>query len=178
MKRQKNESTYYKKWCASSLQEQKFYKYLFFDSNTIFILFPWTNKSGHAGYCVYVNFQKNNVNFQKKNQGITNWNEALLSRSADKGIFKVRVWFIFQDEKINKNFFNCNPDKIYLLKVNTRNTRKRCEICSKLLIKVLVLLLLTLNIFNISFYRFYCWLWTSKCYLGSVLLQQITRVER
>ena len=28
---------------------------------------------------------------KKKNQGITNWNEALLSRSADKGIFKVGV---------------------------------------------------------------------------------------
>ena len=27
-------------------------------------------------------------------------------------------------------------------------------------------LLLTLNIFHTFFYRFYCWLWTSKCYLG------------
>ena len=34
---------------------------------------------------------------------------------------------------------NCNPikhpDNIYLFKVNDRNTRKRCEICSKLTIK-------------------------------------------
>ena len=29
----------------------------------------------------------------------------------------------------------CNPAGIYLLKVNNRNTRTRCEICSKLTIK-------------------------------------------
>ena len=33
----------------------------------------------------------------------------------------------------------------YLLKVNNRNSRKRCEICSKLTIVFLVFLLLTLN---------------------------------
>ena len=46
-----------------------------------------------------------------------------------------------------------SPSSIYLLKVNNRNTRTRCEICSKLTIKtperrkrlVLVFLLLTLN---------------------------------
>ena len=27
------------------------------------------------------------------------------------------------------------PAKIYLLKINNRNTRKKCEICSKLTIK-------------------------------------------
>ena len=31
--------------------------------------------------------------------------------------------------------YNNNPANIYLLKVNNRNTRKRCEICSKLTIK-------------------------------------------
>ena len=53
--------------------------------------------------------------------------------------------------------FTTNPllGCIYLLKVNNRNTRTRCEICSKLLIKtlvfvvVLVSILLTLNIFHI-----------------------------
>ena len=48
---------------------------------------------------------------------------------------------------------------IYLFKFNNRNTRKRCEICSKLTIKipndvndvVLVFLLLTLNIFRTFF---------------------------
>ena len=37
----------------------------------------------------------------------------------------------------------------YLLKVNNRNTRTRCEICSKLTLKTLVSFLLTLNIFHI-----------------------------
>ena len=35
----------------------------------------------------------------------------------------------------NHNFCNHRPANIYLFKVNNRNTRKRCEICSKLTIK-------------------------------------------
>ena len=31
--------------------------------------------------------------------------------------------------------FSVNPAKIYSFKVNSRETRKRCEICSKLTIK-------------------------------------------
>ena len=66
--------------------------------------------------------------------------------------------------------FTRRPANIYMLKVNNRNTRKRCEICSDLTIKtpdnvsdvVLVFLLLNLNIFHTFFYCFYCWLWTSK----------------
>ena len=34
--------------------------------------------------------------------------------------------------KVNKSFY---PANIHLLIVNNRNTRKRCEICSKLTIK-------------------------------------------
>ena len=34
-----------------------------------------------------------------------------------------------------KGVFRINPAGIYLLKVNNRNTRTRCEICSKLTIK-------------------------------------------
>ena len=51
-----------------------------------------------------------------------------------------------------------NPVGIYLLKVNNRNTRTRCEIFSKLTIKtkILVSLLLTLNIFHILLWCFYC----------------------
>ena len=47
------------------------------------------------------------------------------------------------------------PADIYLVKVNSRNTRTRCEICSTLAIKIpewyLVSLLLTLNIFHTLF---------------------------
>ena len=39
----------------------------------------------------------------------------------------------------------------YMFKVNNRNTRRRCKICSKLTIKALVSLLLTLNIFHTLF---------------------------
>ena len=35
----------------------------------------------------------------------------------------------------NRSEFSFNPAGIYLLKVNNRNTRARCEICSKLTIK-------------------------------------------
>ena len=56
----------------------------------------------------------------------------------------------FNSEEFNLTTFLAN---IYLLKVSNRNTRKRCEICSKLTNKnvidvVLVFLLLTLNIFH------------------------------
>ena len=55
------------------------------------------------------------------------------------------------------------PANIYLFKDNNRNSRKRCEICSKLTIKTLS------NIFHTFFYCLYCWLWTSKCLLGDLL---------
>ena len=51
--------------------------------------------------------------------------------------------------------FNVFPVGIYLFKVNNRNIRTRCEICSKLAIKTPeqrhVSLLLTLNIFHTLF---------------------------
>ena len=39
-------------------------------------------------------------------------------------------------DKLFKEFLNSRyPDNIYLFKVSNRNTRKRCEICSKLTLK-------------------------------------------
>ena len=52
-----------------------------------------------------------------------------------------------------------NRANIYLFKVNNKNNRKRCEICSKLTMKTserLVFLLLTLNVFHNCFSYFYC----------------------
>ena len=73
------------------------------------------------------------------------------------------VVYPFESMQINKEATR-NPAGIYVLKVNNRNTGKRCEVCSKLTIKtpelcsgvfiikfehishfVLVFLLLTLN---------------------------------
>ena len=47
-----------------------------------------------------------------------------------------------------------NPANMHLFRVNNKNTKKRCELCSKLTIKnvnhvVVVFLLLTLNVFHI-----------------------------
>ena len=50
------------------------------------------------------------------------------------------------------------PAGIYLFKVNNRNTRTRCKICSKLTLKIperRQSLLLTLNIFHTLFQCFY-----------------------
>ena len=68
------------------------------------------------------------------------------------------------------------PADMYLFKVNTRSTRKRCETYSKLTTKtpvndvVLVFLLLTLNMFYTFPEYFCCWLWTTKCLLGNLLI--------
>ena len=72
--------------------------------------------------------------------------------------------------KTNIFSFEHNPDSIYLLKVNNRNIRKRCDICSKLTIKTPERRLwrrsgvFIVNFEHIShlFYYFYCWLWKSK----------------
>ena len=48
----------------------------------------------------------------------------------------VIVGLSVKDEKEYIIFFKSNsPGNIYLFKLNSRNTRKRCEICSKLTIK-------------------------------------------
>ena len=74
------------------------------------------------------------------------------------------------------------PNKLYiasnyLFKVNNRNTKTSCEICSKITKKtperrqwlrvVLVFSLLNLNIVHTLFQCFYCWLWADNCVLGS-----------
>ena len=57
---------------------------------------------------------------------------------------------------LTKDCLTSNPANMYLFKVNNRNTRKKCEICSNLAIKtpdavVLVFFLLTFNIFHTFF---------------------------
>ena len=68
---------------------------------------------------------------------------------------------------------------IYYFKVNKRNSRKRCEICSKLTIKTLeqgqwrhsdVFIVNFEYIFQPIFYCFFCWFWTSECLLGYFLI--------
>ena len=55
-----------------------------------------------------------------------------------------------------KNQFTDFPTNIYLLKVNYRNTRKRCELCSELIIKTSEWHQCSCSVF----WCFYCWLGT------------------
>ena len=68
--------------------------------------------------------------------------------------------FILELPNASQLLIQLNPDPVdnYMFKVNNRNTRTRCGICSKLTIKtperrsiILVYLLLTLNIFHTLF---------------------------
>ena len=62
---------------------------------------------------------------------------------------------------------------IYLFTVNNWHTRKRCwKMCLKLEIKTLnwrqwCCSMLTFNTFHAFFLYPFCWLWTSKCLIGS-----------
>ena len=60
---------------------------------------------------------------------------------------------------------------IYLFKVNNGNIRKRHDIDV-----FLVFLSLTLNIFHTFFWCFFCWLWTSKCSLESMIWIKIMNI--
>ena len=53
------------------------------------------------------------------------------------------------------------PTVICLSEFSNHNSRTKCKICSKL--TMLVSLLLFLNIFDMLFRCFYCWLWTCNC---------------
>ena len=77
-------------------------------------------------------------------------------------------------ELLSAHYHKSSPARIYLFKVNNRNTRKIYEICSKLTINTLEqrhwqrsgVLLSTLNRFHTLFWCFHWWLRTSKCRLG------------
>ena len=84
-----------------------------------------------------------------------NRNQLIPLKSLSKVNHAVEKWLsalLFTPSKTPMN-----PAGIYLFKVNNRNTRTRCEICSKLTIKTperrqwLASLLLTLNIFHTLF---------------------------
>ena len=84
---------------------------------------------------------------------------------------------IHLNHKISQTF----PAKIYLFKVSSRSTRKRCEICSKLAIKTLerhhwrCTCVFIVNFEHISppFLVCCCWFWTSKCLLVSEIIHYL-----
>ena len=76
------------------------------------------------------------------------------------------------------------PTDIYLFKVNNKNTKTMCEICSKLTIKknsdvinVLMSFSLTMNIFHTLTWCYYCWLWKSKCRLVTIKYRNLRYLE-
>ena len=85
-------------------------------------------------------------------------------------------WFSVKFSLLNTSNMKVKPTNIYLFKLNNRNSGERCEIRSKLTIKiaerrkwrhnVVLVSLFALNIFHTFSYCFYCWLWTGKCLLG------------
>ena len=64
------------------------------------------------------------------------------------------------------------PAGIYLLKVNNRNTRTRCEICSKLTIKIPD----DANVLTASFWYPYCYLWIYFTPCSSVTIINLEHV--
>ena len=96
---------------------------------------------------------------------------------------RVKTVFLFMSVHLDsaKHWNQVNSAGIYLLKVNKRNTRTRCEICSELTVvtpkrcqcRRLVSLSLTLNIFHTLFYCLHCWLWAGKRQLVNRLTNSV-----
>ena len=59
----------------------------------------------------------------------------------------------------------CSPAANYIIEVDSRNTRIRCEICSKLTVKTLL------------FWCLYCWLWTYLTPCSSVSIVNFEQVK-
>ena len=90
----------------------------------------------------YVTRNTNNIplfnikhNFYKNSffpSAILKWNnlDSNSRNPENSGNFKNNIHKFIRPKP--SNFFNCCPAGIYLLKVNNRNTRTRCEICLKL----------------------------------------------
>ena len=56
----------------------------------------------------------------------------LSGKSEERHLVQNVEWFAEGNCQLNSCYF---PARIYLFKVNNRNTRTRCQICSKLTIK-------------------------------------------
>ena len=91
------------------------------------------------------------------------------SFKIEENISESRNILLLESRKIFLNSMNL-PANIYLFQVNNRNTKKRCEICSKLIIKTVEwrqwhhFYIFIVNFEHIPhLHCFCCWLWTSKC---------------
>ena len=112
----------------------------------------------------------------------------MLSEESDSGFFLLfkypwerHILYIGGKSSSPKMLLRITPTGIYLFTVNNRNARTMCETCSKLTIKTPEqcqwrrsgVFIASLKRFHTLFWCFYCWLWTSKCFLGDGLKIQI-----
>ena len=89
------------------------------------------------------------------------WSCGVCQLSQSRPSSLTQQWSMFLSYRNNslsfpKNQFTDFPTNIYLLKVNYRNTRKRCELCSELIIKTSEWHQCSCSVF----WCFYCWLGT------------------
>ena len=95
------------------------------------------------------------MNSRQKFETVTrNSNRKQIIHNTDE--IKCSNWYetLYADDTDNERNLIGYPAGNYMFKVNNRNTRLRCEICSKLTIKIS--LLLTLNILYTLFKCFFC----------------------
>ena len=77
----------------------------------------------------------------------------------------MRAYFSEHLTLISRGILSSSLAGNYMLKVNYKNNRASCEICSYV-VGVALSLFLTLNTFHTLFWCFYCELWEGKCRLG------------
>ena len=122
-----------------------------------------SRKSFHYREKNFYNFEKKIIKLRKKNYNQEKCFE--IEKTILKSTEMFQNWEIFfdknQDKILNSKTSNSLnlPANICLFRVNNRNTRKRCEICWKLIMKITSMT---------SCWCFYCWLWTYSTLLYSV----------
>ena len=80
----------------------------------------------------------------------------------------MRAYFSEHLTLISRGILSSSLAGNYMFKVNYKNNRASCEICSYV-VGVALSLFLTLNTFHTLFWSFYCELWEGKCRLGDWL---------
>ena len=147
-----------KECMAATTTEQKM-KFSIFCSNVL----SWNKETLHSGK--NCSLPLNTVNYEE-NMFFSNNYFGLQSFFISCHFTKIFVHLLIISAVSNLNVFKLIGWELattYLFKVK-RNTRKRCEICSKLTIKTvnvaLVSLFLTLSIHRTFFWCCYCSLWT------------------
>ena len=109
---------------------------------------------------------------------VQNFSEEFLSWSPSTSYFWMSLWLLTMNRfSIAARY---NPASIYLLKTNSGNTIRTCEIYLKSKINTSErrrwfrsesLLLKLWTLFFILFHYFYCWRWTDKYRLGNEIKQ-------